>query len=147
LTQQDSDTRKPSSHSAQVLHRVKEYAFKMRAALEHGDLRAFATLLDEAWQRKKEVTRGITNDRLDHLYSVAIQSGALGGKITGAGGGGFLLLFCEAEHQTAVRAALSAQGIREMKFAFDFVGAQVVVNDPFLEVNGSVAALRRSWGL
>jgi D-glycero-alpha-D-manno-heptose-7-phosphate kinase len=145
LKQQDADTRQPSSRSAQILHQVKQYAATMRAALERGDLQSFAALLDEAWQRKKQVASGISNDRIDHLYNLAIQSGARGGKITGAGGGGFLLLYCEPANQAALRAAFAAQGIREMKFAFDFGGSQTLVNDRFLEVNGSAAALHRAW--
>jgi D-glycero-alpha-D-manno-heptose-7-phosphate kinase len=67
------------------------------------------------------------------MYETAIRSGALGGKITGAGGGGFLLVFCEQHHQQKVRDALAAQGVREMGFEFDFQGAQVVANDPFID--------------
>lgn len=146
LKQQASEDHQPASRSAEALHKLKDYAAAMRSAIESGDLTRFAALLDESWQCKKQVAAGVSNDRIDHLYNLAAQYGALGGKITGAGGGGFLLLYCELEEQAKVRAALSAQRIREMKFAFDFTGAQVVVHDPFLEVNGS-AALHRSWGL
>lgn len=67
------------------------------------------------------------------LYSLARESGALGGKITGAGGGGFLLLYCERQKQEAVRRALAAADAREMSFLFDFKGACVIVNDPFID--------------
>jgi D-glycero-alpha-D-manno-heptose-7-phosphate kinase len=67
------------------------------------------------------------------LYELAKQSGALGGKITGAGGGGFLLLYCDPTHQGTVRTALGAEGVKEMAFGFDFQGAQVIVNDPFID--------------
>jgi D-glycero-alpha-D-manno-heptose-7-phosphate kinase len=67
------------------------------------------------------------------MYEAALQSGALGGKITGAGGGGFLLLFCSPEHHRKVRDALIPMGAREMGFDFDFQGAQVVANDPFID--------------
>ena len=59
----------------------------------------------------------------------------MGGKITGAGGGGFLLLYCDPEHQPALRSAMAAQGINEMAFGFDFQGAQVIVNDPFIDAD------------
>ena len=61
------------------------------------------------------------------------RHGAVGGKITGAGGGGFLLLYCESSNQTAVRNALAAEGVQEMAFAFETQGAQVIVNDPFID--------------
>ena len=69
----------------------------------------------------------------DQLYQAARQAGALGGKITGAGGGGFLLLYAEPPCHESVRQTLAAQGVQEMVFAFDFQGAQVIVNDPFID--------------
>ena len=90
-------------------------------------------LLDQGWQAKKRISGKISNPRIDHLYEIARHNGASGGKITGAGGGGFLLLYCETECQEAVRSALHAQGIEEMAFAFDSNGAQVIVNDPFID--------------
>ena len=73
------------------------------------------------------------NSIIDQAYEAAIENGALGGKIAGAGGGGFLLVLCQEEHQANVRRALGEMGIREMAFAFDFDGAHVVVNDPFID--------------
>jgi D-glycero-alpha-D-manno-heptose-7-phosphate kinase len=67
------------------------------------------------------------------MYEAALQNGALGGKITGAGGGGFLLLYCQPQHQQDVRDALVPLGAREMGFEFDFQGAQVVADDPFID--------------
>jgi D-glycero-alpha-D-manno-heptose-7-phosphate kinase len=145
LKQQDSETRKNGSHSTAALHELKSFAEQMRSALGQGNLRDFALLLDEAWKRKKRVAEGVSNDRIDHLYTLAKDCGAVGGKITGAGGGGFLLLYCEPEHQGAVRSAFNAQHIREMKFAFDFNGAKVLVNDPFLETNGASSLHRGVW--
>jgi D-glycero-alpha-D-manno-heptose-7-phosphate kinase len=69
------------------------------------------------------------------MYAAARDAGALGGKITGAGGGGFLLIYCEEAAQAAVRQALAALGAREMTFDFDFHGAQVIVNDPFIDAD------------
>jgi len=67
------------------------------------------------------------------MYESALRSGAIGGKITGAGGGGFLLLFCPQQHQQSVRDSLAGMGAREMGFEFDFQGAQVVTDDPFID--------------
>jgi D-glycero-alpha-D-manno-heptose-7-phosphate kinase len=105
----------------------------MRNALRTGDLQGFAAMLDEGWRAKKRVSSRISNSRIDALYDLATRNGARGGKITGAGGGGFLLLFCEPERQDRVRHALAADGLKEMTFNFDFQGAQVLVNDPFID--------------
>jgi D-glycero-alpha-D-manno-heptose-7-phosphate kinase len=135
LKQQDKDTRTSGSKSLEALHKIKQYGIEMRSALEQGHLEAFGMMLDEAWQQKKQVTKGISSDWIDHLYEIARKSGALGGKITGAGGGGFLLLYCEVEHQAAVRTAFAEEGISEMMFKFDFGGAQLLVDDPFLDAD------------
>lgn len=135
LEQQDKDTRMSSGKSLQALHNIRAYSLSMRVALERGSLQDFGMMLDEAWQQKKQVTQGISNERIDHLYSIAMKNGALGGKIAGAGGGGFLLLYCEAEHRPRVRAAFAAEGISEMMFKFDFGGAQLLVDDPFLDAD------------
>jgi D-glycero-alpha-D-manno-heptose-7-phosphate kinase len=105
----------------------------MREALLCGDLEHFGHLLDDAWQAKKRISHRISSARIDLLYEVARAHGALGGKITGAGGGGFLLLYSEPPCQDVVRAALQREGAQEMAFAFDTQGAQVIVNDPFID--------------
>jgi D-glycero-alpha-D-manno-heptose-7-phosphate kinase len=133
LEEQDKSTRSHAGTTIEALHDVKEYAVEMRNALVGGDLSNFGTLLDEAWQAKKRISQRISNERIDHLYQLARKNGALGGKITGAGGGGFLLLYCEQERQDALRLALQREGIQEMAFTFDFHGAQVIVNDPFID--------------
>jgi D-glycero-alpha-D-manno-heptose-7-phosphate kinase len=112
---------------------VRTLADQMHRSLLKADLAAFGSLMDEAWKAKKRVSGKISNPRIDRFYELARQHGALGGKITGAGGGGFLLLYCEPDCQASVRAALTNEGIQEMAFAFDFQGAQVVANDPFID--------------
>lgn len=133
LADQEKSTRLPDGPAVEALHQVKEAAALMKEALVCGDLEHFGHLLDDAWQSKKRVSHRISSPRIDHLYSVARESGALGGKITGAGGGGFLLLYCEPARQDAVRSAMQAQSVQEMAFAFDAQGAQVIVNDPFID--------------
>ena len=112
---------------------MRSLADRMLAALCAGNLSRFGSLLDEGWQAKKRISGKISSPRIDHLYELARRKGASGGKITGAGGGGFLLLYCENDCQEAVRMALHAEGIQEMAFAFDSNGAQVIVNDPFID--------------
>ncbi|MBE3558467.1 MAG: GHMP kinase [Ktedonobacteraceae bacterium] len=124
LSRQQADTeRKPAT--IESLHRLKSLAIQMREALQVADLDRFGQLLDRGWQEKKRLAQKISSDAIDRWYEVARRSGALGGKITGAGGGGFLLLYCPADHQQALRAALAPFGLRELPFDFDHTGAQV----------------------
>jgi D-glycero-alpha-D-manno-heptose-7-phosphate kinase len=133
LADQEKSTRLPEGPAVEALHQVKEAAALMKDALHCGDLEHFGHLLDDAWQAKKHISPRISSPRIDHLYTVARESGALGGKITGAGGGGFLLLYCEPVCQAALRSAMQCEGVQEMAFAFDSQGAQVIVNDPFID--------------
>jgi D-glycero-alpha-D-manno-heptose-7-phosphate kinase len=133
LAEQEKSTRLPAGAAVEALHQVKEAAALMKEALLCGDLEHFGHLLDDAWQAKKRVSPRISNQRIDQLYAVAREHGVMGGKITGAGGGGFLLLYSEAACHDAVRAAMQAEGLQEMAFTFDCQGAQVIVNDPFID--------------
>ena len=133
LEEEEKSTRDRTGSAVEALHEVRSFAYSMRKALEKGDLTSFGSMLDKAWQAKKRVSKRISTSRIDHLYQLARGHGALGGKITGAGGGGFLLLYCESKQQEAVRKAMVAEGIQEMAFTFDFQGTQVIVNDPFID--------------
>jgi D-glycero-alpha-D-manno-heptose-7-phosphate kinase len=133
LAEQEKSTRLADGSAVEALHRVKEAAALMKEALLRGDLEHFGHLLDDAWQSKKRVSHRISSPRIDHLYEVARAHGVLGGKITGAGGGGFLLLYSEPACQEAVRSAMQREDVQEMAFAFDGQGAQVIVNDPFID--------------
>jgi D-glycero-alpha-D-manno-heptose-7-phosphate kinase len=133
LQEQEQSTRSRAGTAVEALHEVRALADRMRTALDAGDLDCFGALLDEGWQAKKRISGKISNSRIDHLYELARGNGALGGKITGAGGGGFLLLYCPTNRQEAVRAALGGEGIKDMAFGFDSNGTQVVANDPFID--------------
>ncbi len=133
LEEQEKLTKAHGGEAVEALHEVRSLAYRMRDALQRGDLAVVGLLMDEAWQAKKRVSTKISNPRIDHLYEVARRHGAMGGKITGAGGGGFLLLYADPDNQPGVRKALAAESIQEMAFAFDFQGAQVIVNDPFID--------------
>ena len=111
-----------------ALHGIKADAYAMRDALEAGRLRSVGEILHESWQRKKKLAKGVSTPELDRLYQVALEHGAVGGKITGAGGGGFLLMYCEPEYHGAVTRALEAEGVARLTFHFDDGGAQVLVN-------------------
>lgn len=133
LQEQEQSTRKSSGSALDSLHEIRELAERMRLALMRGDIWTFGDLLNESWQAKKRISANISNSLIDEAYELARQNGALGGKIAGAGGGGFLLLFCEEACQENVREALSKMQLREMAFAFDSQGAKVVANDPFID--------------
>lgn len=133
LGEQERAAEGRSSSSSAALQRVQRLAPEMREALRRGALREFGVLMDQAWQAKRLISDKVSNPRIDHLYRTAREHGALGGKITGAGGGGFLMLYCDTEVQAMVRDALEVEGLREMSFGFDFKGAHVLVNDPFLD--------------
>ena len=94
----------------------------MKQALLTGALREFGTLLGEAWKQKKRMSPLITNPRIDELYDIALRKGALGGKITGAGGGGYILLFCDFEKKHRVIEALELAGAPITEFTFSNKG-------------------------
>lgn len=133
LEEQEQSTKKHTGSTVESLHEIRELADHMRRALAKGDIWAFGDLLNESWKAKKKISANISNPLIDEAYALARNNGALGGKIAGAGGGGFLLLFCEQSHQEKVRDALAKMELREMAFAFDFQGAKVVANDPFID--------------
>ena len=133
LKEQEASTATEHGSAVESLHEIRQLADHMRKTLQAGDLRRFAALLHEGWEAKKRISTNISTSLIDEAYQAARDVGALGGKITGAGGGGFLLLFCPELQQDAVRAALADLGATEMMFDFDFQGAQVVVNDPFID--------------
>ena len=132
LKEQESSTRNQTGGALEALHEVKALGLRMRTALQQGDLREIGALLHEGWQAKRRISTKISTPHIDELYSLALKHGALGGKITGAGGGGFLLLYCEPDLQADVREAMRQHDIQEMTFGFDMQGAQAIVNDPFI---------------
>jgi len=140
LQEQETSIRKQQGAAVESLHRIRELATRMRNTLAEGDLGTFGLLLHEGWEDKKKISSRISSPAIDRMYGLARKSGAVGGKITGAGGGGFMLLYCDEEKQGAVREAFAAEGIQEMKFAFDFTGSRVLVNDPFLGQDENCAA-------
>ena len=125
LKAQDEASRKKDASLSLNLHEVKELGYKSQQALEAGDLPGFAELLTEQWERKKQRSGAMSNDRIDSWHRLALENGARGGKLIGAGGGGFLLFY--AEDKTRLRRAMTATGLREVRFRFDFEGTKVVI--------------------
>ncbi len=122
--QRDDTATKPGV--IEVLHHLKELAYEMSTALRAGELDHFGYLLDRGWQHKRSLSASVSSPAIDGWYATARLAGALGGKITGAGGGGFLLLYCPLEAQADVRQPLQDCGLHELPFSFDTAGAQVV---------------------
>jgi D-glycero-alpha-D-manno-heptose-7-phosphate kinase len=107
-----------------VLRQIKEMAFTARDELMAGNLDNLGHLLHESWIYKKQLASSISNGEIDEIYTTALRAGALGGKITGAGGGGFLLLYCPYEKQEAVRTALNS--LQELPFQLERDGSKVI---------------------
>jgi D-glycero-alpha-D-manno-heptose-7-phosphate kinase len=128
LTEQRQASLKEEPAVIESLHGIKRDALEVRQALEEGRIRRVGEILHESWQRKKRLARGVSNERIDRLYQQALEHGAVGGKLAGAGGGGFLLLYCEPTNHVAVTRVLEAEGLERLDFHFDDGGAQVLVN-------------------
>ncbi len=128
LEDQKEDTQRGDATVVDSLHRTKELGYRIKEALEQADLERFGLFLDEHWQNKKRRSGKINNPNIARWYEIAKANGALGGKIIGAGGGGFLMLYCPNSAKPRVRQALVAEGLHEMPFDFDFEGAKVLVN-------------------
>lgn len=121
LTDQDKRTKEGDSEMLENLQRTKEMGHRSRDLLVQGDVFAYADLMHEHWLNKRRRSPGMANRRIDDLYMLARRSGVVGGKLVGAGGGGFLLVYAQAPADT--RQAMAAAGATELPFDFEFVGA------------------------
>lgn len=124
LREQDVKSKQSDREMIANLHVMKELGLQSRDALEAGDLARFAELMNTHWERKKERSVNMSNSRIDQWYGLARANGALGGKVIGAGGGGFLLFY--ANDKVRLRRAMREAGLPEVRFRFDFEGTKVV---------------------
>lgn len=124
LEEQKVRTEQADAEMLSNLHYVKELGLRSRKALEDGHPALFGELMHEHWEHKKRRSGGMTNARIDEWYELGRRSGALGGKLVGAGGGGFLLFYAE-EHRR-LREAMARAGLEEVRFRFDFEGTKVL---------------------
>ena len=122
LTEQCENTK----DHLEVLRRMKSLALEAKKCIIGGAFDEFGAILHQGWECKKQLASKITNGQIDEIYRLARRAGAIGGKITGAGGGGFLLLYCPQEKQDAVRAAL--HHLREFPFRLERDGTKVIFN-------------------
>ena len=109
----------------QNLHFIKEIGERSKVILENGDLTEFGRIMNEHWQYKRNRSGSITNPQIDEWYKLALNNGAIGGKLIGAGGGGFLMFY--AEDKIKLRHTMIEAGLEEVRFGFDFEGTKVVI--------------------
>jgi D-glycero-alpha-D-manno-heptose-7-phosphate kinase len=121
LVDQDERTKTGDQEMIENLHRTKEIGLRSRELLLAGDMFSYAELMHEHWLNKRRRSQGMATDRIDELYTLARRSGVIGGKLVGAGGGGFLLVYARSPADT--RQAMAAAGATELSFDFEFVGA------------------------
>ena len=124
LREQDQKSRASDAEMTSNLHFIKELGRKSREALEKGELGQFAELMNVHWEHKKRRSARMSNDHIEKWYALACANGALGGKVVGAGGGGFLMFY--ADDKVRLRAAMREAGLQEVRFRFDFEGTKVV---------------------
>jgi D-glycero-alpha-D-manno-heptose-7-phosphate kinase len=125
LKDQDKRSREMDEEMLGSLHYVKELGLRSRDALLNGRTAEFGALMHEHWEHKRRRSKGMSNPRIDEWYELGMRSGALGGKLVGAGGGGFLMFY--AEDRSRLRHAMTRAGLEEVRFRFDFEGAKVMI--------------------
>jgi D-glycero-alpha-D-manno-heptose-7-phosphate kinase len=124
LKEQDDKSKRNDAPMIDNLHFVKELGYKSKVAFEKGDLEEFAHIMNVHWEHKKQRSGAMSNDRINTWYDLAMKNGALGGKLIGAGGGGFLMFY--AEDNKKLRKTMAREGLQEVRFRFDFDGSKVV---------------------
>jgi D-glycero-alpha-D-manno-heptose-7-phosphate kinase len=125
LKDQDDRSKAKDGSVIDNLHYIKDLGRRSHAALLRGDLPRFAKLMDEHWQQKKRRSGDMSNSQIDEWYEIAMHNGALGGKLIGAGGGGFLMFYTE--NKRRLLHAMLEQGLEEVRFRFDFEGSKTMI--------------------
>ena len=136
LGEQNKSTINSKKEVLESLHYIKESGYKILEIVQSGNITDLGKMFDEHWQYKKKLAKGITNPEFNKIYDSALKNGALGGKISGAGGGGFFLFYCE-ENKNKLRSAMAEMGLKEMKFDFDFEGTKILANFMTYRGNGA----------
>jgi len=127
LQDQAKHIEKDNPGAVNAMHYIKEIGFRVKHALERGDLAEFGKLQHEHWMAKKSTSPEISSSPIDKWYTRALKNGASGGKIMGAGGGGFLMLYCE-NGKDRLRKAMSMEGLSEVRFQFEDEGSKIIIN-------------------
>jgi D-glycero-alpha-D-manno-heptose-7-phosphate kinase len=124
LKDQNTRTQQSDPQMMQNLHYVKELGLRSQQLLEAGKTADFGELMHEHWEHKKRRSGGMSNPQIDEWYELGMKHGAIGGKLVGAGGGGFLMFY--AEDRVRLRRAMTQAGLEEVRFRFDFEGTKVL---------------------
>ncbi len=124
LKEQDEKSKKNDEEIMAHLHYIKEIAFESKAALETGNLIEFSNLMNKHWRHKQTRSNNMSNEKITQWYDLALKNGALGGKLIGAGGGGFLMFF--ADKKVLLRRVMRETGLQEVRFRFDFEGTKLI---------------------
>jgi D-glycero-alpha-D-manno-heptose-7-phosphate kinase len=127
LKEQDDRSKQQDAEMTDNLHFVKDLGRRSKTALEAGDLEEFGRLMNVHWQHKKKRSGSMSNTDIDAWYDTAMQNGAVGGKLIGAGGGGFLMFY--AADKVRLRHTMRELGLREVRFRLDFEGAKTLASD------------------
>lgn len=125
LKDQNSRTQQSDADMLANLHYVKELGLRSRKALENGNAALFGELMHEHWEHKKRRSGGMSNPQIDEWYELGMNNGAVGGKLVGAGGGGFLMFY--ADDRNRLRHIMAKAGLEEVRFRFDFEGTKVML--------------------
>jgi D-glycero-alpha-D-manno-heptose-7-phosphate kinase len=128
LSVQGSNLRANTDNAVERMHRIKQLGYETRRILLRGDLHSYGELLDEHWSNKRRLASNMTDSTIDEHYEAARRAGAIGGKLMGAGGGGFFLFYVAPADRRRVHAALSVRGLRPLPFRFDGGGARIVAD-------------------
>ena len=126
IKEQDQKSKAADASMIENLHFVKDLGLQSQRALENSNLDEFARLMDVHWQRKKQRSGGMSNPKINEWYDLAMANGALGGKLIGAGGGGFLMFY--AADKSKLRHAMRQAGLSEVRFRFDFEGTKLLIS-------------------
>ncbi len=126
LKDQNTRTRENDDEMLKNLHYLKELGYRSKDALEAGNPSLFGELMHEHWEHKKRRSVGMSNPKIDEGYQLGMNNGAVGGKLVGAGGGGFLMFY--AHDRNKLRHAMASAGLEEVRFRFDFEGTKVVLS-------------------
>jgi len=126
LTTQIDMIKKKNTDTLTSLLTVKDLAFDMHKSLKQSDITKFGELLHQGWLAKKKFAKNVTNSRIDKIYDVALKNGAVGGKITGAGGGGHMLFYCEKPNQKKLEKKLKTLKLERVKFSFYDHGPKII---------------------
>jgi D-glycero-alpha-D-manno-heptose-7-phosphate kinase len=127
LVEQKQAVQEEKKEVIESMHFIKELGYKILEAVESGNISRVGKLFNEHWQYKKKISTKMSSEHLDRIYAKAMENGALGGKVSGAGGGGFFTFYVE-DNQKQFREVMRGLGLREMRYRFDFEGSKVLVD-------------------